>query len=109
MRKVIEYTRVEVVGDGDPIDLMSFARLCQLEPDAIAHLVDLGVLEPVGRTRIEWRFPQRAVVRGHTAARLMRELELDQASIGLVLDLLEERDTLRRELAVLHSMIEEED
>lgn len=109
MRKVIEYTRVEVVGDGDPVDLLSFTRLCQLEPDVIARLVDSGVLEPVGRTRTEWRFPQRAVMRGRTAARLMRELELDEASIGLVLDLLEERDSLRRELAVLSAMMDKAD
>lgn len=98
---VIEYTRVEVVGDGDPLDLASFTRLCQLEPDTVSHLVDSGVLEPLGRTRAEWRFPQRAVMRGCMAARLMRELLLDEASIGLVLDLLEERDSLRRELAML--------
>lgn len=109
MRKVIAYTQVEVVGGGDPLDLVSFTRLCQLDPDTVAHLVDSGVLEPLGRTRAEWRFPQRAVARGRTAARLMRELELDEASIGLVLDLLEERDTLRRELAVLHSLIEQEE
>ena len=109
MRKVIEYTRVEIVGDGDPLDLVSFTRLCRLEEDTVAHLVDSGVLEPVGRTRAEWRFSQRAVARGHTAARLMRELELDEASIGLVLDLIEERDSLRRQLAVLRSMIEDED
>ena len=109
MRKVIEYTRVEVVGEGDPLDLVTFTRLCRLDTETVVHLVDSGVLEPVGRTRAEWRFPQRAVVRGHTAARLMRELELDAATIGLVLDLLEERDSLRRKLAVLRSMIEEED
>ena len=89
------------------IDAIRF--LFRLDADTVAHLVDSGVLEPVGRTRAEWRFPQRAVARGRTAARLMRELELDEASIGLVLDLLEERDSLRRKLAVLHSMIEEED
>ena len=109
MRKFIDFTRVEVVGDGDPLDLVSFTRLCRLEADTVAHLVDSGVLEPVGRSPDEWRFPQRAVARGRTAARLMRELELDEASIGLVLDLLEERDNLRRKLAVLHSLIEEDD
>ena len=98
---IIEYTRVEVVGEGGPLDLASFTRLSKLEADMVSRIVESGVLEPLGRNRDEWRFPQRAVVRGCMAARLMRELELDEASIGLVLDLLEERDSLRRELAML--------
>lgn len=106
MRKIIELTQVEVVETGDPLDLVSFTRLCRLEADTVAYLVDAGVLEPVGRTRTDWRFPTRAIARGRAAARLMHDLEVDEASVGLVLDLLEERDELRRQLALLNSLIE---
>jgi chaperone modulatory protein CbpM len=107
VRKTIEYTQVEVLESGDPLDLVTFTRVCRLEPDAVTYLVEAGVLEPLGRSRTEWRFPPRAIARGRVAARLMRELELDPASIGLVLDLLEERDALRHQLAILRSLLDE--
>lgn len=107
MRKIIELTQVEVLEAGDPLDFVSFTRLCQLEADTVAYLVDAGVLEPLGGSRADWRFPPRAISRGRTAARLMHDLEVDEASVGLVLDLLEERDALRRQLALLNSLIAE--
>lgn len=106
MHRIIELTEVEVLEGGDALDFVSFTRLCRLEADTVACLVDAGVLEPLGQSRADWRFPPRAVSRGRTAARLMHDLELDEASVGLVLDLLEERDELRRQLALLNSLFE---
>lgn len=107
MRKIIELTQVEVVESGDTLDFVSFTRICRLDGDTVAYLVEAGVLEPLGAARTDWRFPPRAVSRGRIAARLMHDLEVDEASVGLVLDLLEERDALRRQLALLNSLLEE--
>jgi chaperone modulatory protein CbpM len=106
MRKTIEVTQVEVLESDDPLDFVTFTRICSLKADTVAYLVDAGVLEPLGRSRADWRFPARAVSRGRTAARLMHDLQVDEASVGLVLDLIEERDELRRQLSLLNSLLE---
>ncbi len=45
--------------------------------------------------------------RGRVAARLMRDLEPDTASVALVLELLEERERLRQKLALLRSLVDD--
>lgn len=104
MPEVIECTSIEVVENGDELDLRAFARLCSLETDFVVDLVEAGILDPQGGTPREWRFAASTLWRGRAAARLSRDLGLDAAALGIVLDLLEQRADLQRQMALLRAL-----
>jgi chaperone modulatory protein CbpM len=89
----------EIVEATSLCTLEELCRSCHVEADWIAALVEQGALDPVGRTRTEWQFTRVSVVRVAKARRLERDLDLNAAGLALVLDLLDELETLRAELA----------
>lgn len=91
--------RGEIVEAITACTLEELCQACQVEADWIAALVEQGALEPVGRARAEWRFRQVSVVRVAKARRLARDLELNPPGVALVLDLLDELETVRARLA----------
>jgi chaperone modulatory protein CbpM len=90
--------------DGHVVEVLTLSELCRFcdADDAwIADLVDHGVLEPRGRSTEEWTFRAVHIARAKKARRLNRDLGVNTAGVALILDLLEERDALRRQLARL--------
>jgi chaperone modulatory protein CbpM len=57
-----------------------------------------GVLEPIGRSRQEWRFAGSSLARVRLASRLSRELELNASGVALAIDLLERIASLESRL-----------
>lgn len=87
---------------------LTLLEVCQasgLHAEAVLALVDLGVLEPWGRTPSEWRFPADAVCRLRTATRLQADLNLNPEGTALALDLLDEVRTLRARVRALESLL----
>ncbi|RMD70459.1 MAG: hypothetical protein D6819_04270 [Gammaproteobacteria bacterium] len=67
-------------------------------------MVEEGLLEaPPGSAPEAWQFTGEHLRRLLTALRLQRELEINLESAALVLDLLEELQTLRARLRALES------
>lgn len=92
-----------VVVEGDSaFTLPSLCRACGLESTQLIDLVDEGVLQPLGGSPETWVFAGPALRTALAARRLMRDLEIDCASVALVLDLLAEIDALRAQLNRLH-------
>ena len=97
---IFEESTVLTVGD--------LSRLCAVEERRIVEFVEEGVLEvaasptPGGRevSAAGWRFAGSALQRARMALRLERDFELSLAGVGLVMDLLEELEQLRRELGM---------
>ncbi len=87
--------------ENQPLEITEFCRVCRLDQEVLTEWVAEGVVEPVPDSRTHWRFSARQVRRAKTARRLQRDLELDTAGLPLILDLLEEVQSLRRELAIL--------
>lgn len=83
----------------DALTLQDLCRLCHTDETWVMEMVEHGVLEPVGSTRGNWRFVGTSIVRAKKARRLSRDLGVNTAGLALVLDLLEERDTILRRLA----------
>ena len=83
------------------LTLPELCRFCDADDAWIMEMVDHGVLEPRGRTRAEWTFRALHIARAKKARRLSRDLDVNAAGIALILDLLEERDALRRRLSLL--------
>jgi chaperone modulatory protein CbpM len=74
------------------------SRMCAVEERHIVEFVEEGVLSVVEINTPEWRFSGAALRRARLALRLERDLELNLAGVALALDLMEELQTLRREL-----------
>ena len=78
------------------LDELSYA--CSVRIERIVELVDEGILEPVGRDLEEWCFPGPSLGRARIAMHLQRDLGINPAGVALVLDLLDELESLRAQL-----------
>lgn len=79
---------------------------CSGLPEAILReLVELGALAPADRDATQWQFSAQCVAHVRTAARLRGDLELDTASLALVLSFLERIARLEDEIRHLHAQL----
>ncbi len=84
------------------LTLGELSRACTAHAEWIIELVDEGILEPTGSDIAHWRFSGASLHRAHTTMRLQRDLGINLAGAALVLDLVEEIETLRSQLQVLN-------
>ena len=82
----------------EALTLVELSAFCHVRQDWVVTLVAHGVLEPEGEGDDAWLFDPTNVARARKAQRLARDFELHAAGLALVLDLIEERDTLMRKL-----------
>jgi chaperone modulatory protein CbpM len=85
----------------DSLTLGQLCRACNVHADWIINLVEEGIIEPQGKDMRFWRFSGASLVRARTALRIQRDLEVNLAGIALVLDLMEELDSLRAHIKTL--------
>src|ERR1700682_5611515 len=80
------------------LTVKDLSRMCEVDERHIVEFVEEGVLNVV-ELRSEWHFTGDALRRARLALRLERDLELNLAGVALAIDLIEELQRLRRELA----------
>jgi len=78
--------------------LADLCRACRVDSARLIALVEEGVLQPTGSGPEDWLFSGRSLRRARTAVRLSRDLDLNVGGTALVLDLLDEIETLRSRL-----------
>ena len=78
--------------------LVELTHACRAERAQLIALVDEGVLQPAGSGPDDWLFSGPSMRRARAALRLARDLELGVAGTALVLDLLDEIESLRSRL-----------
>ena len=83
------------------LTLADLCRACAVHAERIIELVDVGVLEPLGREPARWRFGGTSLHRARMALRLQRDLDIDLAGAALALELLDEIESLRSRLRAL--------
>ncbi|KIN62674.1 MerR family transcriptional regulator [Sulfitobacter noctilucicola] len=83
----------------EALSLQDLCRFCHADEDWVIELVEHGVIEPVGSNSGNWRFVGTSILRAKKARRLSRDLGVNTAGVALVLDLIEERDSMLRRLA----------
>lgn len=83
----------------ETLTLTELCRFCQTDSDWIMELVNHGVLDPLDGATGEWEFHAISIARARKARRLQKDFEVNTAALALILDLLEDRDTLRRIIA----------
>jgi chaperone modulatory protein CbpM len=71
---------------------------CASSREWVVELVHEGVLEVASEEAGEWRFSGAALARAIRARRLQRDLELNPHGVALVLDLVDEIESLRQQL-----------
>ncbi len=78
--------------------LGELSRACDVHAEWIIALVQEGLLEPSGAEVSQWQFPGGSLRRARAALRLQQELDINLAGAALVLDLMDEIETLRSRL-----------
>jgi chaperone modulatory protein CbpM len=89
---------VVVIDDSIRFTLDELCRACGADTARVVALVEEGVLEPAGDVADDWTFSGPALKRARTALRLLHDLELGVGGAALVLDLLDEIESLRSQL-----------
>ncbi len=88
----------DVMEDDVELTLADLCRACEVPAELVFELVEEGVIEPLGRDPIRWRFHGISVRRVRCALRLERDLGVNPAGAALALDLLEELEAMRARL-----------
>jgi chaperone modulatory protein CbpM len=91
----------EIVEDSAMCTFDDLCLSCNVNPDWVAGLVEHGVIEVVGQTRLDWAFTTLSIVRVAKAKRLERDLGLNLPGVALALDLLDQLDEMRSHLRAL--------
>lgn len=86
--------------EDEPLTLGQLCHACGTHADWVISLVEEGIIEPDGREIRLWRFSDVSLVRVRSALKLQRDLGVNLAGIGLVLDLMEELKKLRTQLDI---------
>ena len=87
-----------VVEQDHQFTLADLCRACAAEQSTIIALVEEGLLQPDGTGPADWQFDGRALPRARTAVRLAADLQLSADATVLVVELLDEIQTLRARL-----------
>jgi len=81
------------------LSLVELCEHCQTQEKAIIKLVDHGIISPCkGQTVSQWRFESHSLMRANRALRLQHDLGINLAGIALVLELMDEIETLKTAL-----------
>jgi chaperone modulatory protein CbpM len=79
------------------LDLQAFARACAVQTDAIAELIDEGLLQPrVAEPR--WAFGGEELARARRIFRLQHDFDANLQSVAVMLQLLDDNERLRAAL-----------
>ncbi|MEZ5567563.1 MAG: chaperone modulator CbpM [Halioglobus sp.] len=84
------------------VSAMEFCECEGVHHNVVVELVELNIATPVEGEQVQdWVFDDAGARWLRKALRLQRELELDWIAIGMLIDLMREREQLRRENAGL--------
>lgn len=95
--------KVLVITD-EPTDVIltvtDICEHCGLTREFVEELVSYDIIKPIGAEPAKWQFDAEQLYRIKRAVRLQKDLEMNLASMALVLELLEELEFLRERAAV---------
>lgn len=78
--------------------IVELSRICGADIPTLEALVHEGVLIPLDPQSTQWIFSGAVLPRARKATRLLLELELNAAGAALVIDLMDELESLREQL-----------
>lgn len=87
-----------ILEDETGLSLQDLCLACTAHSLEIVELVHEGVLQPGGAAESDWQFTGVHVHRAQRALRLQRDLGVNLPGVALVLELMDELETLRSRL-----------
>ncbi|MEO6184738.1 MAG: chaperone modulator CbpM [Steroidobacteraceae bacterium] len=84
-----------IVEEGE-LTLDEFCSICAIEEHHVVEMLEHGIIET--RSVTQWRFSGESMRRARISLRLQRDLGVNPAGTAVVLDLLEQIDSLQRRL-----------
>ena len=90
----------ELLDEHAELTLDELCRACAVHAALLMELIDEGVIVPAGDAPEVWRFNALHLRRVRVAIRLQRDLGVNLAGAALALQLLDELDSLRRQLGL---------
>lgn len=79
----------------------------QIPEDVLIELLEHGLFSEIGASKNQLQFNPSMLKRIQSARRLQNDLNINSAGVVLVLELHDELETLRRELAILRRHVSE--
>jgi len=86
----------EILDETFEVTIIDVCRFCTVREERVVALVGEGILTPRGKRPVDWRFPAQSLLRARRALRIAQDFEIELPAVALVLDLLDEIETLRR-------------
>lgn len=90
-----------IVNEDMTLTLAELSRACRVHAEWIVALVEEGILEPQGDVNTGWLFSGPSLRRARMAVHLQQDLGVNLAGAALALDLMDELESLRRQVAFL--------
>ncbi|EIC29259.1 MULTISPECIES: chaperone modulator CbpM [Methylomicrobium] len=98
MKKELLVIAGTVMDESVQFSLVELCECAKATREQVVEMVEEGILDPEGASIHTWRFDTRALKRVQIAIRLQHDLGVNLPGSALVLDLLEEMETLRRQM-----------
>ena len=96
----------EIVIEEQPkLSLEELCVACHVTPDDIQDMVDFGVIDVENNILETYEFDMHHLRRVRTAIHLQQDLEVNLAGAALVLDLMDEVEQLRTQVALLEKQL----
>jgi len=88
------------------LTLQEVCHSAGLNSDQLLEIIEQGIIEPEGEAPEQWLFSSTMLCTARRASRLHYDLDLEWSAIALVLDLLQEKEHLQRENAMLRQRLQ---
>lgn len=96
---MVEYSLVQtgtILDEQIEFSLLQLCRYCDVNARHVAEMVEEGVVMPSGPRPGSWRFSGHMMRRVQTVIRLERDLDINLSGAALIIELLEEIESLKR-------------
>lgn len=93
-----------IVEESQSLTLEEFCQATHTSREIIVEMIDYKLIQPQGNQPSEWRFDSLSLRRGRIAASFYK-LEINMQGVALAVELLEEVEQLRRQIALLESLL----
>ncbi|MBW7470925.1 chaperone modulator CbpM [Marinobacter sp. M216] len=104
-----ETLTVEIVEPQATFTLREICERGDCHAELVLKMVSYGIIEPVGALTQEqdrqWEFDLAALLRLQKAMRLQRDLKMNLPGLAMSLELLDEVETMRREIGRLRQQL----
>lgn len=90
-----------IIAEKSFLTLSELSQACHVNEEVIIEMVEEGLLEPEGKSVAKWQFNSSQLRRARSALRLQHDLNINFAGLAVILDLIEELQSLRRQMHIL--------